>query len=413
MSVRRIILWENFISAWRQLAVHPLRSFLTILGITIGMAALISMMGIGEGTRQRVIAEMERLGGTGIIDVSHKRPAFHPEAQEWLTEDHLTQKDLSSFTRASRYIDKMAPVVMVNGWLSSSKGEKLNGKYFGTTKEYADIRDWQVANGRFLKEMDIEKVKYVCVIGAKIQEELFGAEDSIDQMIFLNGTEFRVVGVMAKMEMEAGRWLNELVVVPLTTSVRTLPVQDKISQVLIRVTGQEYVSVVKDQLRRALERRHDETDQFMINSQADVIQSVNESSMLMKLSFGSIAVIVLLVGGIGIMNLMLISVTERTREIGIHLAVGAGKRDILCWFLIEAVVLSFLGGLLGVFIGVQGGNYLALFISNYLDTTIVCTTSLKVILLAVISSVGIGLVFGFYPAMNASRVDPAEALSYE
>ena len=411
-SVRRVVLRENFASAWRQLMVHPLRSFLTILGIAIGMSSLISMMGIGEGTRQKIVSEMERLGETQIIYIQHKRPVFMEMAGPWSREDHLTRSDLEALPKASRHIEKLAPVIFMEGE-TEARGKTFDGRQIGTTPDFAAIRKWTARQGRFLRKGDLDERSRVCVLGSRVAEVLFGSDDPVGRQVLVNGREYTVVGRMAKLEFETGRRLNETVVLPVATMARLLPVQDKFSQIVVQVEGQEYVAVVKSQLRKVLNRRHDRTDKFMINSQADIIRSVNESSLLMRFSFGTIAMIVLLVGGIGIMNLMLISVTERTREIGVHMAVGATRKDILGLFLLESVVLSFIGGVLGVIVGTLGGHYLSFVISNYLKTELSSVISIKVILIALLSSIGIGLAFGFYPAWNASRTDPAEALTYE
>ena len=265
MSVGKVVLLANFVGACRQLKIHPLRSFLTILGITIGMASLISMMGIGEGTRQRIIGEMERLGDTGTINVQHKRPAFMEKANQWMKEDHLTLNDLEAFKKASRYIEDLAPVIFM-GADAEFHGESFEGRLFGTTPEYASIRNWTVAGGRFLLSMDLKQESMVCVLGSEVSLVLFGDKNPIGEKVLLNGRDYTVVGTMARQEFEMGRWLNDLVVVPRTTMVRLLPVQDKVSQIVVRVSGFEYVSIVKKQLRLALERRHEETEHFTINS---------------------------------------------------------------------------------------------------------------------------------------------------
>ncbi|MBU0486066.1 MAG: ABC transporter permease [Proteobacteria bacterium] len=412
MLVNKVVLREALLSAFKQLSVQPLRTFLTISGISIGIAALIAMMGIGEGTRQKVINDMEKIGGTGVITVELQNMGNNDPNRQNIQKEKLTKKDLTAFEQASNLITGIAPVVHLPG-LVFYNDLRFEGQALATTEFYSEIRDWPVEKGRFLTRVDLDYLNNVCVIGSEVKQKLFADDDPIGRKVRFRGEEFSVVGIMAKRNFEAGRWLNDLILLPITTVEKRITGQLDYSSILLKTDKMDTVPLVKDQISLALNNRHPNPGNIVIHSQVDVINSLNRASMLMRFSFGSITLIVLMVGGIGIMNLMLVSVTERTREVGIHKAVGAQDHDILLLFLFEAMTLSLLGGIIGIFFGIQGGNFLSFAIAVYLDNQVACIISNKSIMLAVFFSVFIGIVFGLYPAMKAASIDPSKALSYE
>lgn len=412
MFVNKVVLREALLSAFKQLFIHPLRTILTISGISIGIAALIAMMGIGEGTRQKVINDMERIGGTGVITVELRGNQNNPQNQKNIQEEKLTKDDVLSFEQSSNLINSIAPVIKLNGLVFFERAH-FEGQAFGTTPSYVEIRDWPVERGRFLTSLDLDHENNVCVIGAEVNNSLFFGADPIGKKIRFRGEEFTVVGVMVERNFEAGRWLNDLVLFPITTVEKRLTGSKRYSRILLKVNKMESVSIVKQQVTKTLRNRHPNPDTILIHSQVDVINSLGRASMLMRFSFGSITLIILMVGGIGIMNLMLVSVTERTREVGIHKAVGAQDRDIFFLFLFESMTLSLIGGIIGIIFGIQGGKFLSFAIAMYLDNQVACIISSQSILLAVFFSVFIGVVFGLYPAMKGAKIDPSEALSYE
>ncbi len=412
MFVNKVVLREALLSAFKQLFIHPLRTILTISGISIGIAALIAMMGIGEGTRQKIITDMEKIGGTGVITVELRGNLNNLQNQENIQEEKLTKDDVISFGQASNLIDSIAPVIIIPSLIFFEKAH-FEGQAFGTTPSYREIRDWPVARGRFLTSIDLDHFNNVCVLGSEVNINLLYGADPLGKKIRFRREEFTVVGVMAERNFEAGRWLNNLIFFPVTTVEKRLTGTKKYSRILLKVDQMDSVSIVKEQITRTIERRHPNPDNIIIHSQVDVINSLGRASMLMRFSFGSITLIILMVGGIGIMNLMLVSVTERTREVGIHKAVGAQDSDIFFLFLFESMALSLIGGMIGIFLGIQGGKFLSFAIAVYLDNQVACIISSQSILLGVFFSVFIGIIFGLYPAMKGAKIDPSEALSYE
>lgn len=412
MFVNKVVLGEALLSAFKQLFIHPLRTLLTISGIAIGIAALIAMMGIGEGTRQKVIDDMEKIGGTGVISVEMRDAAMNDQDQENIRKDTLTREDLTLFSEVSGLIMSISPVIHVPGMVFFAD-RRFEGQVYGTNQFYQEIRDWQVERGRFLTRVDLDYASNVCVIGSEVRQNLFAGQDPLGKKIHFRDDEFTVVGVMAERNFEAGRWLNELVLLPVDTVEKRITGQARYTQILVKADKMASVPIVRDQLEKAIQSRHVNPDSIVIHSQVEVINSLERASMLMRFSFGSITLIVLVVGGIGIMNLMLVSVTERTREVGIHKAVGAKNSDIFLLFLFEAMSLSLLGGILGIVSGIQGGRFLSFAIATYLNNQVACIISSKAIMLAVFFSVFTGVIFGLYPAMKAASIDPSKALSYE
>lgn len=412
MFAHNVVVGEALLSAVKQLFIHPLRTFLTISGIAIGIAALIAMMGIGEGTRQKVIDDMERIGGTGVISVEMRDGAMNDQNRDNIQKDKLTREDMALFAQASSLIMSISPVIHVPGMVFF-EGLRFEGQVYGTNQFYGDIRDWQVERGRFLTRADLDYAGNVCVIGSEVRQNLFPDQEPIGKKIYFRDYEFTVVGIMAERNFEAGRWLNELILLPVDTVEKRITGQANYTQILVKADKMASVPIVRDQIEKAIQSRHVNPDSIVIHSQVEVINSLERASMLMRFSFGSITLIVLVVGGIGIMNLMLVSVTERTREVGIHKAVGAQNSDIFLLFLFEAMSLSLLGGILGIVSGIQGGRFLSFAIAAYLNNQVACIISPKAIMLAFFFSVFIGVVFGLYPAMKAASIDPSKALSYE
>jgi putative ABC transport system permease protein len=378
----------------------------------IGVAALVSMVGISEGTRRRVIQDMERLGGTGLIIIELRESEYSDFGHIGLVEDLLTREDLEALKRASNQIEMTAPVLMTRETFSSERYQ-MTGRCFGITDQYAQIRDWHIDAGRFILESDLERGKKVCVIGSEVMETLYKKKDLLGKPLRIGDDIFTVVGLMQKRNFEAGRWMNHLILIPLTTMEARLANPGFLNKILVKARSTAMVPALKRQIQRVLKARHENSKNFNIFSQVEVIRSVSKSTNLLRLSHGISAMIVLLVGGIGIMNLMLVSVTERTREIGLRKAVGATDIDILRQFLQEAVIISMLGGILGIICGLIMGELLSSFIARSLQDNIQSIVAIKDICLATIFVFMAGIFFGLYPAIRAARLDPSKALSYE
>lgn len=403
---------EGLLSSFQYLLSHPLRAVLTILGITIGVASVLMLIGIGEGARHKVIEDMERLGSTGVIKIEFEEPKVSDDAANPSEKDMLTREDLKAFERASNLIEIVAPVISMYGEFYFERN-RSRGQYLGITPDYSKIKDWPVEKGRFIIELDIEHCNMVCVLGSGVRAEVFKGVHPIGKRMRIGSEEYTVVGVMSERESEAGRWMNHTVLVPLSAIEKRSLKREYLSRILVKAKTTDLVPMVKRQIKRVLDGLKLHPEMFKIYSQEDVIRTINKSTKVLRLSFGISAAIVLLVGGIGIMNLMLVSVTERTKEIGIRKAVGAKDLDILLQFLQEAVIMSMVGGMIGIIIGLQGGEFFSSIIAKYVHDDIRSIVSIKAIGLAIIFSLLVGVFFGLYPAIRAARVDPSKALSYE
>jgi putative ABC transport system permease protein len=404
---------QGLLSSFQQLLAHPLRTVLTLSGIAIGVASLLSMVGVGEGARRQVIADMERLGGAGLIIVEAPNPMqVNAKQVQKHRQLYLDDKDVRAIRTASRHIEQVAPVGIFPASFAHA-ARSFDGQLMGITPAYASIRGWRVAAGRFLIASDMTEERKICVLGAEVKTALFKQSEAVGRQMKIGQEYYTIVGIMAHREFEAGRWMNGLVLIPLPTFEHRLVRTDRFSKILVKTDATQSVPVVQSQIQRVLTKHYGRGLLFKIHSQAEVIESVNQSTMLLRLSLGVSSLIVLLVGGIGIMNLMLVSVTERTREIGLRKAVGATALDVLSQFLMEAVIVSAIGGGIGIIAGLVMARASSEFIALVLNQTIRSVISLKAILVAVVFIFLVGVFFGLYPAIRAARLDPSKALSYE
>jgi len=370
------------------------------------------MVGIGEGTRRRVISDMERLGGTGLIIVEVSKQKSADKKSFSANTSFLDQNDYNAFLNASTQIEMAVPTIVVPAPLTY-KDSTLSVRVLGITPEYSKIRGWNIAKGRFILDSDISDHRQVCVIGSEVKSNIFGRINPIGKRLLIKSEAFSVVGVMEERKFEGGRWMNHIALIPISTLKQRVLKKGSYSKILVKAKSTEMVPIVRQQLTRVLKTRHDEIEPYKIFSQEEVIRSVNQSTMLLRLSLGVSSVIVLLAGGIGIMNLMLVSVTERTREIGLRKAVGATDLAILSQFLQEAIIVSATGGIIGIVVGILMAEVSSKFIILVLNDNIQSIISLKAIALAVIFIFLVGIFFGLYPAIRAAQLDPSRALSYE
>ncbi|MFH1775507.1 MAG: ABC transporter permease [Chloroflexota bacterium] len=408
--------FEPISTAWVGIVTHKLRSFLTILGIVIGVAAVIVLMSIGRGAEADIISRIETLG-SDLIQIRAGSSTFGGVRGAGGSANTLTLEDAEAIGEETPYIAAVAPSYSRSLQLVVG-AQNMNASVTGVTPEYARVYDLGLADGDFISEYDYQRRMRVAVIGANVAETLFEGADPIGQLMRMGTIIVRVVGVLESRErMMIMGSTDDAVYVPLTVlqqtvaQSRTTSGELVVSSIALTVSDEEQASYVVDELTGLLRSRHqlavDADDDFRITSVGEIASTISETIGTMTLLLGAIAAISLLVGGIGVMNIMLVSVLERTREIGIRKALGARERDIWGQFLIEAAFLSLSGGVIGVIVG----WVISTVVSNMeVMTTVV---SPDIIILAVSVSVAIGLFFGFYPAWNASRLDPIQALRAE
>jgi len=406
--------FEPLSAAWNGVVTHKLRSFLTILGIVIGVAAVISLMSIGKGAEADIISRIETLG-SNLIFIRPGSTYYGGVRSASGSAATLTLEDAAAISEQVPYISAVAPsysrsLQVVVG------GENMNARVTGITPEYMQAYNLQIANGNFISEYDYQRGGKIAMLGSNVKETLFEDVDPIGQPLRMGNNIVRVIGVLVS-KGAMMRSSDDAILIPLTTlqqmvaQPRTSRGERRVSDIALTVSDEGQASYVVDEITALLRSRHQlgpgVDDDFRITSMEEIASAMSEMIGTMTLLLGAIAAISLLVGGIGVMNIMLVSVLERTREIGIRKALGARERDIWGQFLIEAAFLTFAGGLIGVTLGWV--------VSSVLDNMGLMTTvvSADIVILAVSVSVGIGLFFGFYPAWHASRLDPIAALRFE
>jgi len=407
--------WQSVRIAIRALRVNKLRSALTMLGIIIGVGAVIAMVGVGAGAQARVAEQIQSLGSNLIIVLSGSVTAggvrLGSGSQLTITEDDATAiaRDVPSVQVAAPMVRGSAQVVFGNlNWSTQIQG---------VTPDYLEAREWPVADGRSISPEDEDGATKVALLGQTTTLNLFGETDSLGQIVRIKKVPFTVIGLLSRKGQNSyGQDQDDIILIPLSTAKKkVLGVSQanvrSVQSISIKVRVGENMVDVEEQIRALLRQRHrlqlNQDDDFWLRNLSEILQTQEESARVMTYLLAAIASVSLLVGGIGIMNIMLVSVTERTREIGLRMAVGARRRHIMLQFLIEAVTLSVIGGIIGIALGV-GGSELISYFAQW--RTLVAPQS---IVLAFSFAAGIGIFFGFYPARKASRLDPIDALRYE
>jgi len=413
-------LFESLAIAIRSLLANKLRSALTMLGIIIGVGAVITLMSVGRGAQAHITSTFEKMGTNVLYVMSTSSEEGGMMAVQYgQMTPNLTLEDAKALER----IDSVTAVASVNenyGEVTAG-GESKTAIIHGATPEYQEVYKYSIASGQFFSNRDIALRNTVVVLGSGVASDLFGDDDPVGQTVKIKGKRFTVIGVLApKGGAIMGVSLDDVVVTPITTfqtrlfTQQTSRGENAVQQIALTVASADAIDDVRGEVEDILRRRHriaaDEKDDFTVVSMEQMLGQLQQVLGIFTIVLGAIASVSLLVGGIGIMNIMLVSVTERTREIGIRKAVGAKRRDILVQFLLEAAVLSLLGG----GIGIVGGWMLSLLISliNIGGITLHSVVSLDIVVLAVTVSVFIGLASGVYPAMRAARLNPIDALHY-
>ena len=402
-------------SALQSLRVNVLRSALTTLGIVIGVGAVIAMVAIGAGAEARVSALISSLG-TNILMITPGAVNTGGVRLGAGTRPALTLDDAESIQYEIGAVQASAPVVRGGGQIVYGNGNWAT-TINGITAEYFETREWYTAVGREFTPEDIVGAGKFVILGATVAEKIFEDGDPVGQMIRLQNVPLEVIGVLSrKGENPWGGDQDDIVMIPVSTAKKRV-LGDRqlrgnlVNSIMVKVRNADDLAEAEDGVRELLRQRHrlraDRPDDFNLRNMTDALQTRAESSRVMTLLLASIASVSLLVGGIGIMNIMLVSVTERTREIGLRMAIGARGRDILAQFVTEAVVLSSIGGMVGVVCGIGASTIIAS-AANW-----PMLVEPQSIVIAVLFSAAIGVFFGFYPARRAARLDPIEALRYE
>jgi putative ABC transport system permease protein len=399
-----------FSMSWRVLRRNKMRTLLSMLGITIGIGAVICTVAIGEGGSQQIQDQLLSLGDNLIWVEAGGRNVNGVRTGTGGTKS-LTLQDANAIRDSIPTIKKVAPNVDSHTQVVYGN-QNWNTSYHGVGPEFLSIRSWGVAEGLPFTEQDVETLSQVCLLGQTVAQKLFGDDDPVGKTIRIGTLPFQVIGVLESKGLSTyGQDQDDLILMPISTAQRKVKGNEWLDDIMCSAASPDVVHATQDQITRLLRQRHrlrpGQPDDFNIRSPEERLQAQEQASHTFTVMLASIASVSLLVGGIGIMNIMLVSVTERTREIGVRMAVGATERDVELQFLSEAVVLSLLGGATGVLFGIFG----TMVLSGLLGWP--TAVSSKAIIVAALFSGGVGVFFGYYPAKKAARLDPIEALRYE
>ncbi|NLN39062.1 MAG: FtsX-like permease family protein [Smithella sp.] len=397
----------------RALRVNKMRSALTMLGIIIGVAAVITMLAVGKGARTKIAEQISAVGSNLIIVLPGSTTAGGIRLASGSFQN-LTRADADAIRNECSAVQTTAPVL--NGGVQVVYGnQNWATTVYGTDENMLEVRDWTLAAGRNFYEQEIRSAAKVCILGQTVAESLFGNDDPLDKAIRIKKVAFTVIGVLnTKGQSMIGMDQDDIIYVPVTSAQRNLFGRwfaGSIRTIMVKAVNTQALERAEDQIRELLRQRHrlapGQEDDFTVRNLTQMMQMAEQASKVMALLLAAVAGVSLLVGGIGIMNIMLVSVTERTREIGIRMAVGAKTWDIRTQFIIEALILSLIGGLIGVLLGIAAARMLSFFA----EWTV--SFSLVSILISFGFSGIVGIFFGFYPAYKASLMNPIDALRHE
>ncbi|GMV12167.1 MAG: ABC transporter permease [Polyangiaceae bacterium] len=397
----------TLVMALRQIRRNTLRSFLTMLGIVIGVGAVIALVTIGEGATAKVTADISKLGNNLLI----VQPGGMRRSSGFQSAGGFTKDDVEAIRRDVPGAEKIAPTAGKQS-LAVWGNRNWRTSVTGTTAEYLDVRAYTLADGRSFTEAEINAGQPLCLLGASVKKELFGTDAAVGETIRVDKLSCEVIGVLtAKGQSGMGQDQDDVVLVPLRAAQRRLVGSNDVSSIFITVAEDRSTTRVKEQIEELLRERRQiaagAEDDFNVRDMAEIAETVTSATGALTALLGAIAAVSLLVGGIGIMNIMLVNVTERTREIGIRLAIGAMAREVLLQFLVEAVVLSMIGGVFGIGAGLLG-SWAA---TRALKVPFVVSPDILVV--AFLFSAVIGVLFGYLPAHKAARLNPIEALRHE
>jgi putative ABC transport system permease protein len=401
--------------AIRALRVNKLRSALTMLGIVIGVGAVITMIAVGSGAQARVAEQIASLGSNMIVILSGSTTSSGVRLGSG-SQLTITEEDAWAIQREISLVEAAAPVMRGGGQVVYGN-LNWSTQVQGVSPEYFTARDWNIVAGRDMTQEDVDGATKIALVGQTVVDNLFSGGDPLDQVIRIKKVPFTIIGVLDKKGQSTwGQDQDDVILIPLSTAKKkVLGVSQanarSVGSISVKVREAGMMKEAEEEIRALLRQRHRlqpyQDDDFWLRNLSEVLQSQEESSRVLTLLLGAIASVSLMVGGIGIMNIMLVSVTERTREIGLRMAVGARGRDILTQFLVEAVTLSLIGGVIGIAFGLLGSYSIAHFAQWRVDV------NSQAIAMAFGFAAGVGIFFGFYPARKAASLNPIEALRYE
>ncbi|UJS22627.1 ABC transporter permease [Thiothrix winogradskyi] len=403
------MLWSSFLLALREIRRNLLRSFLTILGIVIGVSAVITMVTLGNGATQAVKNQVSSLG-SNLLQIRNGQRMMGPSSggggsPPFSLEDVAAiRSQITGLAAVAPEVSKSATVVsMSNNWSTSVTG---------STTDFFIAGSWKLASGRNFSEAEEKAGQTVCLIGETIRRELFGTQQPVGESLRVNNFSCEIIGILvSKGQASMGRDQDDTVIMPIKAVQRRLTGNQNVSSIQVSVADENDITSVKEQLTNLMRERRrlgdDKDDNFNVQDTRQIAEALSGTTQVMTTLLAAVASVSLLVGGIGIMNIMLVSVTERTREIGIRLAIGALEREVLLQFLIEAVVLASLGGLVGIGLATLA----SIGLSQVMNVPYVFNVGIN--LLSFVFSAGIGVLFGYMPAKRAARLDPIEALRHE
>ena len=401
------------------LKVNKARSFLTMLSIVIGIASIILIFSIGDGSEKLILDQLGGMGAETIVIRPGQEPKGPSEFAESIFQDSLKTKDIVALKKKENvpHLDKIAPSVIVPGNVSY-KGETFKSTNFGWSAELMkEMFDAELEHGILFGEKEIRNKASVAIIGFDVKKELFSNENAIGKNIKLRGKNFKVVGVLSPRGQVSVFNIDKIVVVPYSTAQKYLLGIDHYHEIILKADSSENVEETVRDIKRTLRESHGITDpskdDFFIVTQEGMVKQIGTILAVLTLFLATVVGIALIVGGVGVMNIMLVSVTERTKEIGLRKSLGATNKDILSQFLIEAFLLTVAGGILGVLLGLFLSFITAIILVNFVGLDWTFSFSFKAAILGIAVSGLIGIVFGIYPARKASRRSPIEALRYE
>ena len=400
---------ESFLMAWASLIANKMRSILTMLGIIIGVAAVIALVSIGNGVKQDIQNSISSLGSNLLMVMpgAPRTPGVRPSAgsmKSLKVSDYEAISKLDGVKAASPMTNGSYVVIYQNkNWTTSVSGVSYN---------YLDVNNWSMKSGRFLSEKNVQNRERVAVVGKTVVKNLFGDEDPVGAEIRVKNIPFRIIGVLnSKGSGAMGNDQDDMVVIPYTTAMERVEGDDYLRMIYVVGKDENGIDRLQSDIENLLRVRHGikdtNLDDFNIQNMNSIMETMEETTGTLTLFLGAVAAISLVVGGIGIMNIMLVSVTERTREIGVRKALGATYSVIVTQFLIEAVVISLMGGIIGIILGIGSSKLIGM--ASGMSTVI----SIPTIVMSFAFSMAIGLIFGIYPARKAAKLNPIDALHYE